>query len=388
MRVLIHSNAPWVPTGYGKQTKMLISAIQEMGHEPVVSAFYGLSGSPIEWNGVTVLPAGQIDFGLDVIFGHADYAKVDLILTLMDLWKLGPAAQGFWGRRAASWLPVDCTPLSSMDRAVLQTSSIYPVAMSKFGHAQIGNANVGKSWYMPHAYDETIFKPLPDRRALRAGLGIPEDRFVIGICSANRDAVRKAFPEQFRAFQLFNMKHPESILYVHSTPQSKGGFDLYQLAEDMGLTGNIVFSDQYAQTVGIMDDHMMAEWYNAIDVLSCCSYAEAFGVPLIEAQACGTPVITTHAASMTELSRRAVEGEPFWNPMHRAWWRSPYIDDIEQAYCEAFSQWQKNIDDFRLNTIDDLEEYELSYVKEAHWKQVIAVLLEQEIPPHPRKSEQ
>ena len=67
------------------------------------------------------------------------------------------------------------------------------------------------------------------------------------------------------------------------------------------------------------------------------------GCPLIEAQACGIPVITTDASAMSELCGAGwlVSGTPFWTDGHQAWWVRPDVSDIEQAYEFA---WQARED--------------------------------------------
>ena len=83
----------------------------------------------------------------------------------------------------------------------------------------------------------------------------------------------------------------------------------------------------------------MAAWYNGLDVLSLCSYGEGFGLPLIEAQACGIPVVTTDASAMSELCGAGwlVSGTPFWTDGHQSWWVRPDAADITNAYEMA---WQ------------------------------------------------
>src|SRR5215475_2513470 len=119
----------------------------------------------------------------------------------------------------------------------------------------------------------------------------------------------------------------------------------------------------------------MAAWYRGIDVLSLCSYGEGFGLPLIEAQACGTPVITTDASAMSELCGAgwAVSGTPFWSHGHSAFWSRPDISDIEQAYEQAYYAWkegklpQKQARDFALI-------YDADNVFANHWVPVLEEL--------------
>jgi glycosyltransferase involved in cell wall biosynthesis len=325
-----------VPSGYGRQTKLLLSQLSSLGHEVAVSAFHGLSGSAIRWEGHTILPAGREPYGTDVLVPHALTWGADLVLTLMDFWKLAPIAGELAHLNVAAWLPIDCNPLGKADQFVLERSKAHPIAMSQFGARQLTGAGMVPA-FVPHSVDTNIFKPPADRDELRREIGV-DDRFVIGICAANSDALRKAWPEQFAAFAKIHKAHPETLLMVHSQAHNPAGFNLAQLADDMGISDAVMMSEEYAQNAGLMPDEMMAAWFGALDVLSSCSYAEAFGVPLIEAQACGTPVIATAGSAMSENSGRgqAVHGSKFWNPVHRAWWTRPNVDDIVKAYYKAY----------------------------------------------------
>lgn len=343
-RILIHSNAPWVPSGYGKQAAHLVRLLQGLGHEVVVSAFSGLMGAPLDWHGTTVLPAGMYEYGVDVLLPHMDAVEPDLTIALMDVWKLGPLADALTGRTMAAWVPVDCAPLSRLDEAFFKTSGVRPIAMSRFGEHQLREAGLDPL-YAPHVVDREIFKPLTveDREKYRQGMGVA-DRFVIGMCAANNDAMRKGFPEQFEAFRRFQRVHPEAMLWVHSIAKSARGLDLQRLALEIGIPReDMRITDTYPQVSGMFDDPLMADWYGVLDVLSMCSYAEAFGVPLIEAQACGTPVIATRGSAMTENSTSGwqVQGEKFWNHVHGAWWDRPKAADIARAYEKALRQAQQ-----------------------------------------------
>lgn len=341
MRILIHSNAPWVPTGYGVQANHLGTTLRGMGHEVTYSAISGLSNMSLVWDEFPVLPSCRFDFGIDAIVPHAKRVEAELIVPFMDFYKLFPVAVELadLGVNIAPWIPVDCTPLGFPDKRTLQQSSARPIGMSVFGQNQLRAAGFEDALYAPHVVDTGIFKPHEDRGELRKALGL-DDRFVIGMCAANNDGLRKSFPEQFEAFRRFRKDHDEAILLVHTIPNSGNGHDLVQMARDLEIAEHVRFSDPYEQLSGQIDAETMSDWYNCLDVLSLCSYAEGFGVPLIEAQACGVPVITTDAASMHELSVHGwrVAGERYWNPVHRAWWTRPDVHRIVGRYQAAYRE--------------------------------------------------
>jgi glycosyltransferase involved in cell wall biosynthesis len=63
---------------------------------------------------------------------------------------------------------------------------------------------------------------------------------------------------------------------------------------------DVIFADQYGLALGY-DAQMMAKLYNCMDVHLLVTMGEGFGIPLIEAQACGAPVITGDWTAMSEL---------------------------------------------------------------------------------------
>jgi glycosyltransferase involved in cell wall biosynthesis len=54
--------------------------------------------------------------------------------------------------------------------------------------------------------------------------------------------------------------------------------------------------------LGPVEDGRLAELYNAADCFAFPSFAEGFGLPVLEAQACGCPVVSSNQASLPEIA--------------------------------------------------------------------------------------
>src|SRR5687767_2357869 len=108
MRFLWQSNAPWVGSGYGVQTKLMLNALKRIGHEPVCFAFYGLNGGVVEYDGYQVLPGSNFnDWGNDVISAHMKRAKAEAVITLIDIFVF---EESIWSKLEwpwAAWVPID-----------------------------------------------------------------------------------------------------------------------------------------------------------------------------------------------------------------------------------------------------------------------------------------
>jgi glycosyltransferase involved in cell wall biosynthesis len=57
--------------------------------------------------------------------------------------------------------------------------------------------------------------------------------------------------------------------------------------------------------VGYVPAEELPYWYNAAEVLAYPSLYEGFGLPALEAMACGTPVVTSSTSSLPEVVGQA-----------------------------------------------------------------------------------
>ena len=372
MKIVWHSNAGWNFSGYGVETALFVPRIASLGHEIVCAAPYTFSGTPLEWKGFTVLPCARDVAGNDTITANHEYFKADWTITLADPFGLEKAAETLSQINVAHWFPVDCSPLGRGDVKVLREGMGVPVAMSRFGERVLADEGCDPL-YVPHGVDTEVFRP-GDPHAYRDSLhGVTGETFVIGLCAMNRDVSRKSFQEQFLAFATFHRRHPDSFLAVHGSPG--GGLNLNAMAARLGISTAVGFPDSYSYDMGLITPEMMAAWYNGLDVLSLCSYGEGFGLPLIEAMACGIPVITTDASATSELCGAGwlVSGTPFWTDGHQSWWVRPDVSDIVNAYEMAFQARENG----RLPK-EQAREFALLYdadrVFDTYWKPVLTEL--------------
>jgi glycosyltransferase involved in cell wall biosynthesis len=330
-----------------------------------------MQGAPSNWEGVTILPGFGASYCSTSLGEHAKAVDPDLVITLGDVWVLD--ANILKNIPVAHWLPADCRPMSLADRAVVEASGAELIAMSRFGYDRFKAAGFDPV-YWPHAIEMDVFKFPEDRKGLRDSCQLGDD-FVIGINAANNDAIRKALPEQMMAFAKFLDKYPDSLLSLHTGVHQDGGQDLEAVAENLGIIDRMRVVDQYRYHSGIVLPADLAEWYGAIDLLSSATFGEGFGLPIVEAQACGTPVITTRASAMEELNPLGaqIDGQPFWNGVHKGWWIKPNIGELADAYEQAYLN-RNNVDRDGLRGF--AKEYDVETVLERYAKPAVEELLE------------
>jgi glycosyltransferase involved in cell wall biosynthesis len=173
-------------------------------------------------------------------------------------------------------------------------------------------------------------------------MGIPEDAFLVGMVAANKangSIHRKAFAENLLAFAIYRKENPNAYLYIHSDPSRIfGGFDLGNLMKAVGLPIDAVLFPNPVKLRYGYSPQEMSGIYSSFDVLLHASYGEGFGVPAIEAQACGTRVIGSSWAATPDLvadDSWLVEGQPFWDEAQQSFFMIPLIPSIVKALQEA-----------------------------------------------------
>ena len=204
------------------------------------------------------------------------------------------ASRSLWRREL--WQPL---------RRLVLTSADLVVANSRYTGGLVRTAAPGcRVASIALAADHRRFTP-GDRSAARSRLGLEQDRRVISTVS--RLNAYKGHDLVFRALASLPLAVREQFVYVIGGRGPDQGF-LQTEAERWGV-------DSLTRWLGFIAEDALPDLYTASDLFVLCTRetsqqeVEGFGLALLEAQACGTPVVGTRSGGIPDA---VVHGEGGW----------------------------------------------------------------------------
>lgn len=143
-----------------------------------------------------------------------------------------------------------------------------------------------------HLAPGPVYRPITDRQEVHravARFGLPSEFFVfVGTLEP-----RKNVPTLLKAFrQLCDLGYG-----VHLAIVGRKGWlyeEIFSTVRELELTKFVHFLEN-------VSDEDLARLYNAARCLTLPSYYEGFGLPALEAMACGTPVVVSDRSSLPEV---------------------------------------------------------------------------------------
>ncbi len=143
--------------------------------------------------------------------------------------------------------------------------------------------------------DRETYKPLPKDEALevlqeRYGIARP---FIVYVSRVEHPA--KNHLNLIKAFELFKARHPSTHQLVLAGPDWSGAEVVKQYANASRVKESIHF-------LGSIPREDIVRLYSTCDFMVFPSLFEGFGFPLLEAMACGAPVICSNTTSLGELA--------------------------------------------------------------------------------------
>jgi glycosyltransferase involved in cell wall biosynthesis len=141
--------------------------------------------------------------------------------------------------------------------------------------------------------DADLFRP-QERTAARRALGLTEGGQIL--VSVGTLAPRKGFHLVIEALPVLAERFPEIRFVIVGGAGAEGAMEqeLLDLAERLGVAGRVIFA-------GPRQRNELAAWYSAADLSVLASAHEGCPNVVLEALACGTPVVATPVGGIPEI---------------------------------------------------------------------------------------
>jgi glycosyltransferase involved in cell wall biosynthesis len=267
---------------------------------------------------------------------------------------------GFWGHtphlvlhpqrygvQAVPWLVADGYVASYHE--VLESLPLILATSKWVKEVYIRDGFTGNNFeILPVGVDTDSFIPRdrsdPKVKAVRDSLGISDDQVMI--LTVGGDAASKGAQEVMQALSIIDKEAPDWKYVCKVWPQprtdAQTSHDM-KLATDLGIDKNVVFVG------GKISRNFMPYLIAACDIYAAPSRLEGFGMPQVEAGACGKPVLGIKAMALLDTLvheetalladvamevwvREAILGEDHgYKPGHRVVFKNPRTADYRAS---------------------------------------------------------
>jgi glycosyltransferase involved in cell wall biosynthesis len=174
-------------------------------------------------------------------------------------------------------------------------------------------------------------------------------------------------------------ENSNAYLYLHTEVSGMAnGVRIDRLLERLKAPMDRVrIAPQFELRMGI-SSNIIADLYRASDVLLATSRGEGFGVPILEAQACGVPAIGTNWTATPELLGAGwlVDGQLEWDEFQGSFWKVPNTDEILAA-LEASAKLKGDAagtEEMRARAVAHASAYSTRKVFAENWTPILETL--------------
>lgn len=350
-RILFCSEATFLNTGYATYTREILNYLHGTGkYELAEMASYGERNDPraanIPWKFYGVMPNAQssdqektqyqqqptAQFG-ELIFEHVclDFMP-DIVCDIRDFWMLDFAERSPF-RPYFKWciMPtVDAMPQARQWVATYQSADAC-LTYSEFAGELLMQQSGGKINYLgtspPSAHP--AYQPIDNKDNLRLSFNINPSTKIVGTVMRNQR--RKLYPDLFNAFRLLldKVEDPHNYLLYCHTSYPDLGWDIPELLQQYKLSSKVLFtyvcndtrkpfpsffkgavmqspfSNKFSATLSNVKNGLayedLAKIINLFDIYVQYANCEGFGLPQVEAAACGIPIMSTDYSAMESV---------------------------------------------------------------------------------------
>ncbi len=320
---------------------------------------------------------------IDLVKADHFFTLCDVILFERDAVKLNCPSTAWW--------PCHYNPPDQKSLSILPYFNNI-ITLSTCIQNILSNYNL-KSTTCPHVIKTINYQPSSNNRLIRERFEIPINSYVCLINAVNTEkSNRKSFDTAFLAFKKYLEINPNAFLYINS-PTMKATDELVEFQYPVGhvkdtplilnhpkygeitvqtagkdyvennsykttITVNVPFNkpsinliellaqleipvERFKFNNVVISHQDLKDLYHTSDVLLACSKSEGFGLPILEAQVMGLPVITTKFLAMQNYTYYGISVEPcqlVLNPAQMGLWAMPDSEGIARA-IDTINKW-------------------------------------------------
>ncbi|MFA5909892.1 MAG: glycosyltransferase [Vicinamibacterales bacterium] len=235
-------------------------------------------------------------------------ARLPTVLTLHDMWLMtGHCAHalgcGRWQTGCGQCPDLTLDPPIRRDatdrnwrrkQEVFAASRVHLAAPSRWLRDQVGRSmlapSAGDVRVIPNGVDTSVFRPA-DRRQARARLGLPDASTIILLTAGSSGSMWKDDRTLARLIDgLAARRRAEPLVFV-------------AVGREFAARSRPGAAIRSVPVVG--DPRVMAQYYQSADLYLHAARADTFPLAVLEAMACGTPVVATAVGGIPEQIRPA-----------------------------------------------------------------------------------
>lgn len=278
MKVLVLYDYPPSPGGLATQGDLLYKGLQHLGVEAFPANFE--SAQEKEWYYRWFKPDVVVGIGY---WGHTPHLV------------LHPHEHGV---RAVPWLVADGFVANYRD--TLESLPLILTTSEWVKQVYIRDGIRGDDMHvLPVGCDTDSFVPRdrndPKVKIIRESLGVAPDELMI--LTVGGDAASKGGQEVMQALAMINSQVPKWKYICKVWPQERTAI---QNKLDMDLARQLGIENRVAHAVNKVSRTFMPYLLAACDIYAAPSRLEGFGMPQVEAGACGRPVVSINAMAPAE----------------------------------------------------------------------------------------
>ena len=353
MKICFCSNAsPWFFGPYGKQLKYLSEYFAQNDNYTV---YYLLLNNDtiIEFNNkIKFLPKIN-SINNTYLISHINKSllneNIDKLFFLSDLTKL--CFDEEFKVQSFVWYPNHFSPINKTNRDKLSYFDNI-ISLCETDKKLIKDLFPEKNIFMvPHIID--VEKPSTfDKSDLRKELLFNNDDFIIFMNIGNYDIQnRKSLDTALFAFNEFVKSNTNAILFIHTYDVRKIDVNNKYTPKDnfFEIDDLLFFLDIPSKNIKIINDiidqELLIKYYLVSDVYMQTSKSEGFGLPVLEAQKLGLPVITTEWGAMSDYNFNGIKVSPcqqLYDNMVRGIWCTPSINGFIKALQKIYTNDYEN----------------------------------------------